>query len=41
MATNQIQFGQGVYSRDGEKIGSIDHLVLNTENSHLVHLVVK
>jgi uncharacterized protein YrrD len=41
MATNQIQFGQGVYSRDGEKLGSVDHLVLNTENNHLESLVVR
>lgn len=41
MTSNQIQFGQGVYSQDSEKLGSVDHLVLNAENNHLENLVVK
>jgi len=35
-----IGLGRDVYSSDGRKLGSIDRLVLNSENQHLEQIVV-
>jgi uncharacterized protein YrrD len=40
METHAVQLGWDVFSRDGEKLGSVDRLVLNSENQHLEALVV-
>jgi hypothetical protein len=36
----QVKLGNGVFSRDGEKLGTVDRLVFNSENQHLEELVV-
>jgi uncharacterized protein YrrD len=41
MQGRQVRFGEDVYSRDGQRLGSVDHLVLNTDNNHVESLVVK
>jgi uncharacterized protein YrrD len=40
MDTQAIELGWDVYTRDGRKIGSVDRLVLNSQNQHLEQLVV-
>jgi uncharacterized protein YrrD len=40
MDTRAIELGWDVYSSDGRKIGSVDRLVLNSQNQHLEQLVV-
>jgi uncharacterized protein YrrD len=38
--TRQVHLGSGVFSRDGDKLGTVDRLVFNSENQHLEELVV-
>lgn len=40
MAMRQAAIGQEVFSNDGQKIGSVNQLVLNTDNNHVENLVV-
>jgi uncharacterized protein YrrD len=40
MDRQAIELGWDVYSSDGRKIGSVDRLVLNSQNQHLEQLVV-
>ncbi|HEY8448098.1 MAG TPA: PRC-barrel domain-containing protein [Thermomicrobiales bacterium] len=37
---DQVSLGQEIVSRDGEKLGSLDRVVVNAENHHLENLVV-
>jgi uncharacterized protein YrrD len=39
MQAQSIELGRDVYGNDGEKIGSVDRLVLNSENQHLEAIV--
>ncbi|HET8522783.1 MAG TPA: PRC-barrel domain-containing protein [Thermomicrobiales bacterium] len=40
MQARTVEIGQDVVSSDGQKIGTLDRLVLNTENNHVENLVV-
>jgi uncharacterized protein YrrD len=40
MQTRKVEIGQDIISSDGQKIGTLDRLVLNTENNHVENLVV-